>query len=283
MRTSIIITGDPMESRSIRRPHTVEAPRRAWWLLALAAVALAGLALHGPIAQWASYHAFADDRGWLGLPNIANVLSNLPFALAGAWGLWALREAGSAGAMPAWRCLAACLLLTAFGSTVYHWHPENDTLVLDRLPIAGACAAILAALLAERVDARWASARVLAAAMAVAVASVLYWWATEQFGNGDLRPYLAVQFMPMLLVPAALALRLPPTGDTAVPGQDWLAVLGLYAFAKLAESFDHPVLAANGLVSGHTLKHLLAAAAAAWLLGAVARAQRGGVSSGSRR
>lgn len=275
-----------MESRSIRQAHAVEAPRRAWWLLALAAALLAGMAAHGPIAQWQEFHDFADGRSGLGMPNLANVLSNLPFALVGAWGLLALRGLGSGGAaLPAlwaWRSLAACLLLTAFGSAFYHWSPDNNTLVPDRLPIAGACAAILSAFLAERVDVRWASAAALAASLSIAVLSVLYWWGTEQFGIGDLRPYFAVQFMPMLLVPAALAMRLPVTSPTAVPGRDWIIVLTLYAAAKLAESLDHAVLATNGVMSGHTLKHLLAAAAAAWLLRAVVRAARG-ISSDSRR
>ena len=58
-------------------------------LLALAAAVLAGLLwAHGPIGQWADYHAFADRRAWLGLPNAADVLSNLPFLAAGAWAVW---------------------------------------------------------------------------------------------------------------------------------------------------------------------------------------------------
>jgi hypothetical protein len=43
------------------------------------------------------------------------------------------------------------------------------------------------------------------------------------------------------------------------------------------------VFAALGALSGHTLKHLVAAAGAAWLLRRVVEAQTSGVSSGSRR
>jgi len=50
------------------------------------------------------------------------------------------------------------------------------------------------------------------------------------------------------------------------------------------EVADHAVLEATGIVSGHTLKHLLAAAGAAWLLGAAARTRRAAaIRSGSRR
>ena len=38
------------------------------------------------------------------------------------------------------------------------------------------------------------------------------------------------------------------------------------AFAKVAEVLDAPIYAMGGIVSGHTLKHLIAALAAYWLL-----------------
>ena len=45
-----------------------------WLLFSLAAATAIALALHGTIPQPLDYHAFADARGWLGLPNAANVL-----------------------------------------------------------------------------------------------------------------------------------------------------------------------------------------------------------------
>ena len=51
-------------------------------------------------------------------------------------------------------------------------------------------------------------------------------------------------------------------------------MLGLYAAAKLMELADQAVLDALGVTSGHTLKHLLAAAAALWLLRAAARSDQ---------
>ena len=59
--------------------------------LTLGLVALAALApaTHLP----AHYHHFADQRALGGLPFAMDVLTNLPFALAGAWGLAWLRRA----------------------------------------------------------------------------------------------------------------------------------------------------------------------------------------------
>lgn len=41
-----------------------------------------------PIPQDLAYHQLADHRHWLGMPNFANVLSNLPFAIVGVLGLF---------------------------------------------------------------------------------------------------------------------------------------------------------------------------------------------------
>ncbi|HUG22132.1 ceramidase domain-containing protein [Piscinibacter sp.] len=259
-----------MSNAAPRPGHTLSS--RAVWLLAVAVAAVAALWWQGPIAQWASYHAFADDRPWFGIPNAANVFSNLPFALIGGWGLCRLaKQAPTGPAHAAWCWFSAAVACTALGSALYHWEPTNGWLVLDRLPIAWACATLTCALMAERVDRRWASSWTLGVAVVAGTLSVLYWWMTEQRGQGDLRPYLAVQFLPMLLVPAALALRLVPTGERAVPAGAWWTVLVLYAVAKVMELGDHAVLEALGVTSGHTLKHLLAAGAAWWLLRAATR------------
>ena len=267
--------------------HPLGRPRRlsrSGWL-AVATAVLAGLLwAHGPIGQWADYHVFADRRAWLGLPNAADVLSNLPFLAIGVWALWRLRRAPAASpSLTAWRAFAVALVLTAAGSATYHWAPSNASLVGDRLPIAWACAALASAFLGERVGTHWSRPRVLVAALAFATLAVAFWWLTERAGQGDLRLYLFVQILPMLLVPLGLALGLRATTPAAAPAGAWWGVLGCYVLAKLFEIADQPVFAALGLLSGHTLKHLVAAAGAAWLLRAVVEAHTSGVSSGSRR
>ena len=253
-------------------------PARARWLGAAALGLFAGLWFAGPVKQWDNYHAFADTRGWLGVPNAADVFSNLPFFVVGVWGLLMLlsRSAPASPSRPAWRLFCVALLCTFMGSTFYHWAPNNTALVFDRIPIAWACVALTGALLAEHVNRRWAEPWVLGVGVVLATGAVAYWWLTEQRGSGDLRPYLFVQILPMLLVPLALLLRLPALPGACTPPSAWWAVLGLYAAAKGMEVADHAVLGATGWVSGHTLKHLLAAAAAAWIVRAVVRGGRVG-------
>jgi hypothetical protein len=271
-------------STSTSSPSLAQPATRTHWLAAAVLLAALVLLWHGPIAQWPGYHAFADSRAWLGLPNAANVLSNLPFAVIGLWGLWRIgvqrRAALGAGAL-GWALFAFAVACTALGSAVYHWAPSNFTLVFDRLPIAWACAALACAFLAERVAPAWGRAGPLALALLGASLSVAWWWFTEQGGAGDLRPYLFVQFLPMLLVPLVLLLKIGPGGGGQVSGSAWWTVLALYAAAKGFEVADHAVLQALHFSSGHTLKHLLAAAAAWWMLRAASGASA--LNSGSRR
>lgn len=254
------------------------SPRRTI-LAGVALLAALALAAAGPIAQWDDYHAFADTQAWLGIANAVNVLSNLPFAAVGLWGLLRLqvrsRDApDGAGALVAWRSFAAALVLTAAGSAYYHLAPSNDRLVFDRLPIAFACASVTCAFLAERIDRRWASPAAVGAALLAAAAAVGWWWLTEQSGRGDLRPYLYVQFLPMLLVALALLMRLRPRLPGAVPDRAWWTVLACYAIAKIAEGADLALLDATAIVSGHTVKHLLAAAGAAALFAVTTDSRR---------
>lgn len=228
-------------------------------LIALAAICAIVLAVIPPIAQPLAYHNFSDGRGWLGIPNFGDVMSNLPFMLVGLYGvvaLWRLRapcpqflsrEEWVAG-------MIACMgfFLVAFGSGYYHWNPSNATLVWDRLPMTLGFMAIFAMMLMERVSLRlgW---RMLGVMLAFGVASVAYWGMVD-----DLRPYVFVQFFPMLAIPLLLW-RYPPRYD-GVRYIGW--VFFWYVAAKLLEHFDGQVLALlNGAVSGHSLKHVAAALA----------------------
>lgn len=59
-------------------------------LLALTiVVVIAGLLVPRTVRPL-SYHQFADERGWLRIPNFGNVASNMVFAAAGLAGLWYL-------------------------------------------------------------------------------------------------------------------------------------------------------------------------------------------------
>jgi len=54
---------------------------------ALVGAAKALIFFRRPIPQAASYHDFADQRIFFGVPNFWCVVSNIPFLVVGVWGL----------------------------------------------------------------------------------------------------------------------------------------------------------------------------------------------------
>ena len=120
--------------------------------------------------------------------------------------------------------------------------------------------ALLAAVIAERVGVNVGLA-LFPVLEIVGVASVLYWQSSEQRGHGDLRFYAAVQVYAILIL--LLALLLPPRYTR---GGDFAVVVGFYVLAKIFEECDRQVFSLGHIVSGHTLKHLAAAAAGFWVL-----------------
>ncbi|MFO0442075.1 MAG: ceramidase domain-containing protein [Betaproteobacteria bacterium] len=207
---------------------------------------------HGqPIPQDPGYHLFADGRSCLGIANFGNVGSNLAFLATGLAGLFAARRAG--GARLSWQAFFTGVALVSAGSAWYHLKPSDATLFWDRLPMTLAFMALFSALLTEHLGPAMEK-RLLPAAAAVGGASLIWW-----LMSGDLRIYLWVQAAPLLAVPYLLA-AFPPRYTQRL----WLLWgVCLYALAKVAEVRDYEIYAWSGMtVSGHTLKHLLAAAAA---------------------
>jgi hypothetical protein len=88
---------------------------------------------------------------------------------------------------------------------------------------------------------------------------VAWWYFTEQSGQADLRPYLLLQGLPLLLIPLWQALHGAPRADRFAFG----TAIALYALAKAAELRNEEMLNAVGWISSHTIKHLFATASAA--------------------
>jgi len=163
-----------------------------WPFLALA-VAVGIAALFVPrTPQPLSCHQFTDRRSWLGIPNFGDVVSNIPFLVAGFWGLGFLCRTSSrerfidAGERWPYAFLFLGLLLTAGGSAYYPLAPDNARLVWDRLPMTLVFMPLVAAILAERVNVKLGLG-VLPLLIAVGMGSLIEWHWSEQQGAGDLR------------------------------------------------------------------------------------------------
>ncbi len=226
------------------------------WALLGVCLVLILLALLGPaVAQPTDHHHFADQRELWGIPCAWDVLSNLPFALMGFWGLaWLTRAPALGRVQRTCAALFFCgLLATAACSSWYHWRPDDAGLAVDRLGMVVAFAGLIGLAVADRISER--AGMVLAALVLVLGPLSVQVWAV----TGNVLPWAVLQFGGMALMLCLAALR-PLDGALAVRLG---TIILIYAVAKLFETADHAVFAWTGqTVSGHTLKHTVASLAA---------------------
>lgn len=238
--------------------------RQLWILSGLSVVVVLAAFVMPPLPQPADYHKFVDQRSFFGIPNFNDVISNLAFLFSAGAGIVFLFQIHRTPAqrsfahfnesLPYWVLFLSVGAIT-LGSIGYHLAPDNDRLVWDRLPIVIALAALLSATLAERVD-RTIGLWALPIFVMLAVLSVWYWHWTELQGRGNLNFYIVTQFYSILLI-VWISARFPSRYSHA---HDIYQVIALYGVAKVAEMLDGEIFIwTHGLISGHTLKHLIAA------------------------
>jgi hypothetical protein len=231
------------------------AQRRETALAIIVLLLSAALPLMPLMAQDQDYHHFADSRAYLGMPNALDTLSNLPFVIAGLAGLVLLASGRLRTPGPAASAAVTVFFLgfiaTGAGSAWYHHSPNDTGLALDRYGMVIAFAGALGTAAACKVSQRagWA---MLALALVAGPGSVAWWVHT-----GNLAPYAVLQFGGMLLLAATLFWR------ADVSGPNWAALMAAYAIAKGCEAADFQIFELTGhLISGHSLKRLVAACAA---------------------
>jgi len=235
-------------------------------LVSLLICAIVGMMFVPAIPQDAAYHNFADKRTILNIANFMDVISNIPFVLVGFFGLvFCLKKIFRKENILIFISYAVFFLgvfLTGFGSAFYHLDPSTPTLVWDRLPMTIAFTAFFSAIVSERVGKKLGIG-LLIPLLAIGVGSIAYWYVSECYGAGDLRPYALVQFVPLTFIPIIILLF--PSKFTR--GKDLIYVVGFYGLSKIFEAFDKQIFHLfGGIVSGHTLKHFAAALAVYFLL-----------------
>ena len=223
-------------------------------VLVLLSIGVLFLAFSFPrTGQEPEYHNFADQREVFNIPNFFNVITNLPFVLIGIGGLLHLKRKVGKPHPVADVILLLGVVCIGFGSAWYHFRPANDTLVWDRIPMTITFMSYFSIVVSRCVD-KTIGSSLLFPLLLLGIFSVGYWYITEQHGVGDLRWYALIQFYPMLCIP--LILFLYPASRKMRLGVG--SVVMVYGIAKLAEHYDQTIYSFGNLISGHSIKHLIA-------------------------
>jgi hypothetical protein len=258
-----ILDGKAFDARLSRKT-------RLWIFAAFTVVAIAATFSSPPVLQNPAYNHFADQRTFFGIPNFFDVISNAPFLLIGFLGLtFVLRRTAqsSQGVFAThhevWSYIAlfAGVALASFGSAYYHLAPGDNRLVWDRIPMTIIFMSFLSATISEHINAR-AGFLLLPILLSVGIASIIYWHVTELRGSGDLRVYLDVQYYTTAAIPLIAVLF--PSRYTR--GRIVFTVFAVYVLAKVFELLDSAVYSLGHVVSGHVIKHIIAAVASLLIL-----------------
>ena len=226
-------------------------------LLGIIVIAIIAALFVPAIPQDITYHQFADQRRLLGIPNLLNVISNIPFIIVGYLGVNLLAKNQNACIFQeiywAYTIFFIGVFFVGIGSGYYHLFPSNKTLIFDRLPMTVAFMAFFTIILSEFISIT-VGKLLLIPLLILGVFSVWYWYFTEQQGAGDLRLYGLVQFVPVLLTPLIIWLFLSAFSHTHL----FWYFIGSYILAKLFEASDSIVYQHLFQISGHSIKHLVA-------------------------
>jgi len=227
-------------------------------LVGIAVLFLLILLAHGRISQNLSYHFFADRRNILGIPNFFDVVSNFLFVIIGFLGLsFCRRNIKRINIIEI--SLFFGLLFTGLGSAYYHYLPNNDTLIWDRLPMTLVFMSYLALLVNTHIFER-KTVLLFYSLLVFGLLSILYWHISSLYGQDDLRLYVLVQFYPIVAIPCIFILY--PSSRNGL--KDVLLTFAFYLGAKFFEATDAPVFNLLG-ISGHSLKHV-SAGIACWYI-----------------
>jgi hypothetical protein len=120
---------------------------------------------------------------------------------------------------------------------------------------------MIVAIFIERIDER-VGLILLLPLLLLGIASVAYWYVTEENGHGEYKFYLFVQFFSPVVLALIVGL-FPPTYS----GMRYLILaFGLFVAAKLFELYDRAIYNLGHIVSGHSLKHVTAAISCYYVL-----------------
>ncbi len=228
-------------------------------------IALVGIFLIDKIPQNSGWLQFADRRSFAGIPNFVNVISNIFFIFIGVYGLRfvIVSQLKSYAFEFEWERVAPAvfflgILLQGIGSIWFHLEPSVERLAWDQFPMTFIFMGVFGTLVGDRIQSDTPNS--IYGSLLFLTSLTAGWW-TWMIINGagfDIRPYLFVQFFPLLVM--LIVLVFFPSRYTHET--DYWIVLLFYACSGFFEAYDRQIFEILVVISGESLKHILLAGAA---------------------
>lgn len=220
-------------------------------LYAVSSIAVMLVFFLKPILQDQAYHHFSDISTFFSIPNFWNVISNVPFIIIGIIGGMKTVSIQDNPLKSNYLWFFVGIFITGFGSGYYHWNPNDNTLIWDRLPMTISFMSFLSIIIGEFINSN-SGKKLLYPLLLTGLLSIAYW-----IFSGDLRFYALIQFLPIILILVILFLS---KKEQRYKKYFWL-IIASYAIAKFLESYDSEIYrTTHEMISGHSLKHVAAAA-----------------------
>ncbi len=207
---------------------------------------IVGMFFISPIVQSEDYHLFSDTKSVFGIPNFWNVISNLLFVIIGICGIYIFRNHRENNIE--YIILFAGIILIGIGSGYYHFSPNTQSLIWDRLPMTIVFMTLFSIIISEFISVKLGKV-FLWPLLLIGLGSI-WWWIYG--GMNDLRLYVLVQFYPVIAIPIILIFF----KSKVTYGRIYWFLLAFYFLAKISEHYDQIIHNSLGIISGHTLKHL---------------------------
>jgi uncharacterized protein YjeT (DUF2065 family) len=204
---------------------------------------------------------FADSRIFCGVSHGLDVWTNLAFILAGLYGLIVWKKHASQISDNSNQLIIIIgSVLVAIGSSFYHLHPDNHHLVWDRLPMAIVFSGLFCFATIRLNLYPLKKQHFSIAYLVFSVATVLLWFFGTVIHVNLIAPYVFLQFVGMILF-VMLAYMAYKNSDNPL-FEALFGIIFFYAVAKIFEYYDFEIFSlTHGLISGHSIKHLVAAVA----------------------
>lgn len=234
--------------------------KRFWFLWLFLLISSIILQQVGVFHLSEEYHSFADHRELLGVHSFWNVVSNISFIGIGFYMFYKYRN-NKENNINLWITVIGSILVF-LGSSYYHYSPDNNALLWDRLPMALVFSGIFMYSVIKLNLLNFVSLKnKFSIGYGIfSILCVVLWYIGTIIDVNLIGAYVFLQFGGMVLL--GLMAHIAHRRNEKILYNKIISLLFIYVVAKLFEHYDQQIFTVTyEIISGHSIKHLVSALA----------------------